>query len=59
LGTLPPRLALEQEDAIRLIAEQCGYSAEATTRALRARWDPPGRERQANRPRIVEPALER
>ena len=32
LGRLPPRLAIEQEDAIRVIAEQCGYSAEAVTR---------------------------
>ncbi len=38
LGTLPPRLALEQEDAIRVIAEQCGYSSEAVSRSFRARF---------------------
>jgi len=27
LGKLPPRLALEQEDALRLVSERCGYSA--------------------------------
>jgi DNA primase len=58
LGTLPPRLALEQEDAIRAIAEHCGYSSEAATRSFRARfWRAPERERQ--RGRIVERALER
>jgi DNA primase len=38
LGTLPPRLALEQEDAIHAIAERCGYSSEAVTRSFRARF---------------------
>jgi Toprim-like/DNA primase catalytic core, N-terminal domain len=47
LGTLPPRLALEQEDAIRLTAELCGYSTAALQRAFRARfWNPPQRGRQ-------------
>lgn len=42
LGKLPPRLALEQEDAVRLVAERCGYSAPAAERAFRARfWQPP------------------
>jgi DNA primase len=60
LGALPPRLALEQEDAIRLIAEQCGYSSEAVTRSLRARfWRTAERERQPDRPRLIERALER
>ena len=60
LGRLPPRLALEQEDAIRVIAEQCGYSTEAVTRSLRARfWRAPERERQPDRFRVVEQALER
>jgi DNA primase len=40
LGTLPARYALEQEDAIRQVAERCGYSREAVQRAFRARfWD--------------------
>lgn len=40
LGALPPRFALEQEDAIRQVAERCGYSIEAVQRAFRARfWD--------------------
>ena len=60
LGGLPPRLALEQEDAIRLIAEQCGYSAEAVTRSLRARfWRIPEHGRQPNRSPVVDQALER
>lgn len=40
LGALPPRYALEQEDAIRQVAERCGYSRDAVARAFRARfWD--------------------
>jgi DNA primase len=40
LGALPPRYVLEQEDAIRQVAERCGYSIEAVQRAFRARfWD--------------------
>jgi DNA primase len=38
LGTLPPRDALEQEDAIRQVAERCGYSSVAVERAFRARY---------------------
>ena len=38
LGTLPPRLALEQEDAVRAVAKQTGYSTEAVGRAFRARY---------------------
>jgi hypothetical protein len=38
LGTLPPRLALEQEDAVGVVAKLCGYSPEATQRAFRARF---------------------
>ncbi|MGH3029635.1 MAG: toprim domain-containing protein, partial [Gaiellaceae bacterium] len=38
LGTLPPRLALEQEDAVRVAAEWCGYSTQAVQRAFRARF---------------------
>jgi DNA primase len=60
LGGLPPRLALEQEDAIRLLAEQCGYSAEAVTRSLRARfWRIPEHGRQPDRSPVVDQAFER
>jgi DNA primase len=38
LGTLPPRLALEQEDALRAVADQCGYSVPAVTRAFQIRF---------------------
>lgn len=42
LGTLPPRLALEQEDAIRVVAEHCGYTPVAVQRAFVARyWSSP------------------
>lgn len=34
LGGLPPRLALEQEDALHAVANQCGYSATAAERAF-------------------------
>lgn len=55
LGTLPPRLALEQEDAIRLIAEQCGYSSESVSRSFQARfWN---RERQPTRSPTEERVL--
>lgn len=38
LGTLPARYALDQEDAIRHVADQCGYSRAAVERAFRARF---------------------
>jgi DNA primase len=38
LGSLQPRLALEQEDALRGVAKQCGHSVEAVERAFRARF---------------------
>jgi DNA primase len=38
LGTLPPRLALEQEDALGTIADACCYSRAAVERAFRARY---------------------
>jgi DNA primase len=38
LGALPARHSLEQEDAIRLVADRCGYSAAAVERAFRARF---------------------
>jgi DNA primase len=58
LGTLPPRLALEQDDALGAIAERCGYSRAAVRRAFQARfWDPPQRERQPVRSRNDEHVL--
>jgi phage/plasmid-like protein (TIGR03299 family) len=46
LGALPPRLAVEQEDALRAVADTCGYSAPAVERAFRARFwrEPPRRD---------------
>jgi hypothetical protein len=38
LGSLPPSLALEQDDAVREVATRCGYDGEAVTRAFRARF---------------------
>jgi DNA primase len=38
LGSLPPRLALEQEDAVRAAAERCGYSPTAVQRYFQARF---------------------
>jgi DNA primase len=38
LGKLPARFALEQEDAVRAVADQCGYSRGAVERAFRARF---------------------
>lgn len=38
LGTLPPRLALEQEDAVKLAAERCGYSPEAARRDFQKKY---------------------
>jgi DNA primase len=56
LGTLPPRLSLEQEDAIRAVALECGYSPEAAEPAFRARFF---RDRRSDRVRVREHALER
>ena len=38
LGSLPPRLALEQDDAVRAVAQRCGYSIPAVERSFRARY---------------------
>jgi Toprim-like len=38
LGSLAPRLSLEQEDAVKAVAETCGYSPEAAQRAFQARY---------------------
>jgi DNA primase len=60
LGTLPPRLALEQEEALLAIADGCGYSSESVARAFRARfWDPPQREQPPGQPRTPAQVLER
>jgi DNA primase len=60
LGTLPPRLALEQEQAVLVIADRCGYSSDAVARSFRARfWNAPRRDRQQTRSRAAEQALER
>lgn len=46
LGALPSALALEQDDAIRAVADACGYDLEAVTRAFRARfWTTPAVDR--------------
>jgi DNA primase len=53
LGSLPARLSLEQEDAIRQVAERCGYSREAVERTFRARfWGSP--ERSQRRGLVME-----
>jgi DNA primase len=38
LGTLPPRLAIEQEDDVKLTAERCGYSPEAARRVFQKKY---------------------
>jgi DNA primase len=38
LGSLPQRLSLEQEDAIKAVAERSGYSSAAVERTYRARY---------------------
>lgn len=55
LGSLPPRLALEQEDAVRLVAERAGYSCEAALRSFRARfWSDRAQSHGVSRSRQVE-----
>jgi DNA primase len=52
LGKLPARLALEQEDAVRIAADRCGYSVDAAQRAFRARyWGESVQERSHERER--------
>lgn len=54
LGTLPARLALEQEDAVRSVADRCGYSSTAVERAFRARfWHEPPRATPGKVQRLV------
>jgi hypothetical protein len=45
LGTLPARLALEVDDAIRAVSERCGYDPPAVERAFHARFWPRERDR--------------
>jgi DNA primase len=55
LGTLPARLSLEQEDAVRRVADQCGYSRVAVERAFRARfWSEPSTSRSHGRDLVAE-----
>jgi DNA primase len=56
LGTPAPRYALEQEDAIRSLADQCGYSRDAVERAFRPRFWGPARadDREPRRGIAVE-----
>ena len=54
LGTLPPRLALEVDDAIRVASERSGYDPKAVERAFQAKFWGGGSER-----RDREPALHR
>jgi DNA primase len=55
LGTLPARYALEQEDAVRHVAERCGYSRAAVERAFRARFWNQSLRAPHNEPRSLEP----
>jgi hypothetical protein len=58
LGSLPPRLALEQDDAVRALARRCGYSIPAVERAFRARyWNAADRQLGASRLRIDESTI--
>ena len=56
LGALPARLALEQEDAVRRVADQCGYSQAAVERAFRARFwhQHPQTTQTRNQPQVIE-----
>jgi len=59
LGTLAPRYALEQEDAIHRLADRCGYSREAVERAFRAKYWLNERQRAPERGGGVRTAWER
>lgn len=52
LGKLPPRLAIEQEDAVRTVAAQTGYSPDAVGRAFRARYWQDGEIKRTHEPEI-------
>ena len=59
LATLPPRLSLEQEDALRAAAKRCGYSVPAVERAFRARFWRPALPRGHSEERHVRSAYTR
>jgi DNA primase len=59
LGTLPPRLAVEAEAAIHVLAEQCGHSPEAASRAFRARFWRPEPDRKLDLAHSRHHSLER
>jgi DNA primase len=61
LGSLPARLSLEQEDAIRTLAARLGYSPVAVERAYRARFWRESHERAVlpQHDRVVLRTLER
>jgi DNA primase len=52
LGSLPARHSLEQEDAVRAVAERCGYTPEAVGRAFRARYWSPARAAERDDPSL-------
>jgi hypothetical protein len=53
LGTLPPRLALEVEDAIRAASERSGYDPVAVERAFHAKFWRAGPERGEREPALL------
>ncbi len=60
LGTLPPRLAIEQEDAVRTVAARTGYTPDAVGRAFRARYWDDGQVERTRQPELeqsTEPEL--
>ena len=56
LGSLPPRLAVEQEDAVRAIADRCGYSCEAVEQAFKARFWSTGHRHSTTGPTLEVPS---
>ena len=52
LGTLPPRLALEVEDAIWAASERAGYDPKAVERAFHAKFWAAGPERREREPAL-------
>lgn len=52
LGTLPPRLALEVEDAISAASERSGYDPKAVERAFQAKFWGAGPERREREPAL-------
>ena len=52
LGTLPPRLALEVEDAIWAASERAGYDPKAVERAFHAKFWGAGPERREREPAL-------